>query len=122
MDRAIRQQAQPRLPKVIPGRDRVPWKSAVQAAEIIVRVAFRRGFVKVAVPLNLDPYHTALVEKETRVGAQEFLEQDSSHRAALHRELYQPGDVLMPGVSPAGAPFWKKRREKAQERLGKVCC
>lgn len=73
-----------------------------------MRVAFGRGSVKVAVPLNLNPYHTTLGEKETRVSAQDFLEMDSSHRAALHRELDKPGDVLTPGVSPAGAPFWKE--------------
>lgn len=33
---------------------------------------------------------------------------DSSYRPALHRQLDETGDALRPGVSPAGASFWKE--------------
>lgn len=115
MDRAIRQQAQAQLPEVVPRRDRVSQKPAVQPAKMIVRVAFRRSFVKITVPLDLDSYHTALDEKETGIRAQNFLEMDSSHRLTLHGELDRTGQVLRPGVSPAGASFWK---EGARPRRG----
>lgn len=63
MDRVIGSRPGP-LPEVIPGGDRVSGKPAVQPAKVIARVAFRRSFVKITVPLNLDPYHTALDGKE----------------------------------------------------------
>lgn len=75
----IRQQAQSPLPEVVPGRDRVSRKCAVQTAKMIARVAFRRRFIKITVPFNLNSYHTTLDEAETRISAQNALEMDRSH-------------------------------------------
>lgn len=64
---------------------------------MIARVAFRRRFIKITVPLNLDSYHTALDETETRISAQNVLEMDRSHRPALHGEPDESEDVFRPG-------------------------
>lgn len=52
------------LPEVVPRRDRLFCKLVIQPAKRIVRITFRRGFIKITVPFNLNSYHTTLDEKK----------------------------------------------------------
>lgn len=93
------------LPEVIPRGDRVSGKPAVQAAKVIARVAFRRSFVKITVPFDLDPYHTALNRKE--------------ESCLGDGQLDKTGDALRPGVDLAGAPW--KGGGRPRRGWGKCC-
>lgn len=52
------------LPEVVPRRDRLFCKLVIQTAKRIVGITFRRGFIKITVPFNLNSYHTTLNERE----------------------------------------------------------
>lgn len=54
----------PYLPEVVPRRDGLFCKLVIQPAKRIVRITFRRGFIKITVPFNLNSYHTTLNERE----------------------------------------------------------
>lgn len=51
-------------PEVVPRRDGLFCKLVIQPAKRIVRITFRRGFIKITVPFNLNSYHTTLNERE----------------------------------------------------------
>lgn len=47
-------------PEVVPRRDGGFCRLVIQPAKRIVRITFRRGFIKITVPFNLNSYHTTL--------------------------------------------------------------
>lgn len=52
------------LPEIVTRRDGLLCKLVIQPAKRIVRITFRRGFIKITVPFNLNSYHTTLNKRE----------------------------------------------------------